>query len=91
MDLLPPDALREVAAVLTFGANKYGDRNWEKGMDWGRLIGAAYRHLAAFQEGENLDDETQLSHMAHLACCSMFLLSYQLRNIGKDDRQILGQ
>lgn len=89
MDLLPPDALREIAQVLTKGAKKYGDRNWEKGMDWGRLIGAAYRHLSAFQSGEDFDDETGLPHLAHLACCTMFLLSYQMRGAGRDDRHRL--
>lgn len=86
MDLLPMDAIREVAAVMTFGAKKYGDRNWEKGMDWGRLIGAAHRHLSEFQLGVDIDHETDLLHTAHAATCLLFLLSYQLRATGNDDR-----
>ena len=86
MDLLPPTALREIASVLTVGAERYGAYNWAQGMDWSRLIGAAYRHLAAFQAGENNDPDSQFSHAAHLACCAIFLLTYQQTGIGKDDR-----
>lgn len=32
MDLLPPEFLFATADILAFGAGKYGDRNWEKGM-----------------------------------------------------------
>ncbi|MFC0246057.1 dATP/dGTP diphosphohydrolase domain-containing protein [Falsochrobactrum ovis] len=32
MDLLPPKFLFATADILGFGAGKYGDRNWEKGM-----------------------------------------------------------
>lgn len=86
LDLLPFDALTEVAKVLTHGANKYGDRNWEKGMKWGRLLGAALRHLFAWARREDLDPETGLSHLAHAACSVLFLLTYTLRGIDGDDR-----
>ena len=36
-DLIPPEALIELAKVLTYGASKYNDRNWEFGMAYGRL------------------------------------------------------
>lgn len=86
MDLMPPDALLEVGRVLTFGANKYSERNWERGMKYGRVIGAAQRHLLAVQMGEDHDPETGLLHAAHLACCALFLVAFQLREIGFDDR-----
>ena len=38
LDLVPTTAIEDIANVLTFGANKYGDRNWEKGMKWSRVI-----------------------------------------------------
>lgn len=85
-DLLPFEALDQVVLVMTFGAEKYNDRNWEKGMKWGRLIGAAFRHLVAFVRGQNLDPETGLPHLAHAACCVLFLLTYQLRGTPGDDR-----
>jgi hypothetical protein len=84
-ELLPPDAIAAVAAVMTYGATKYGDRNWEKGMAWSRLRGAAARHLAAFDIGEDNDPETGLPHLAHATCCLMFILAFQLRGLGEDD------
>lgn len=90
LELLPTEALEEVAKVLTFGAKKYGDWNWAQGMSWSRLMGAAMRHLFAFARRESNDPETNLSHMAHLACCAIFLLTYQLKELGTDDRPKLG-
>jgi hypothetical protein len=85
-DLLPPDVLLAIAAVLTVGAAKYGDRNWERGMAWSRCYGAALRHLFAWWQGEVADPETGLSHLAHTACCILFLLAYESRQVGTDDR-----
>lgn len=85
-DLVPWDAMDEVVEILTYGAAKYADRNWEKGMGWGRLIGAAFRHVTKFAMGEDNDPETNKSHLAHAMCCLLFLLAYVLRKIGTDDR-----
>jgi hypothetical protein len=85
-DLLPPELLAAVADVLTFGANKYGERNWELGMAWGRPFAAMMRHMWAWWRGEGRDPETGLSHLAHAACCVAFLLAYERRQIGTDDR-----
>ncbi len=86
LELLPSRALREVARVLTFGAKKYGDWNWAKGMKWSRLYGATQRHLTAWVDGEDNDPETGISHLAHAACSMLFLLVYQARGLGTDDR-----
>lgn len=86
MDLIPPELMTEVAKILTFGAEKYADRNWEKGMDWGRVYGALQRHLWKWWNREDKDEETNESHLAHAACCIAFLIAYEQRNIGKDTR-----
>jgi hypothetical protein len=86
MELLPPELLEATAIVLTFGAKKYEDRNWEKGMKWGRVFGALMRHLWAWWRGEGTDPETGYSHLWHAACCIAFLISYEARQIGEDDR-----
>lgn len=86
MDLIPPELLMEVSKILTFGADKYAERNWEKGMDWGRVYGALQRHLWAWWSGDSKDAETGESHLAHAACCIAFLLTYEQRGIGKDTR-----
>lgn len=87
MELLPMAALQEVSKVLTFGASKYADNNWRGGINYSRIYGALLRHLTAFVEGEEKDPETGLSHIAHLACNSLFLLTFILEGRKElDDR-----
>ena len=87
-DLLPFDALDDVAAVLRYGAIKYTSRNWEKGMAWGRLLAATFRHLAHWARGQDHDEESGLHHLAHAACCVLMLLALVKRNVGTDDRLV---
>lgn len=88
-DLFPVEALEEITKVLNFGANKYADRSWEKGMKWGRLYAAMLRHMTAWWMGEDLDNETGISHLAHAGCCVIFLLTYVKRGMKSfDDRSI---
>ena len=88
LDLLPFDALFAVGEVLTFGAKKYQPGNWARGSDWSRYQAAMLRHYVAFAAGEDWDAESGLPHLAHLACDALFLLAYQLRAIGTDDRKV---
>jgi hypothetical protein len=65
LDLIPPEALRAMGDVLTHGADKYGDHNWERGISADRLYAALLRHLLAWREGETTDSESGLPHLAH--------------------------
>lgn len=85
-DLIPPEALESLAKILTFGAEKYGAHNWEYGMDWHRPYAAAQRHMWAWWNGEDNDPETGESHLDHALCCVAFLLTYEKRGVGTDDR-----
>lgn len=84
--LLAPEFLDATAQVLDFGQRKYSARNWEKGMDWSRPFSAMMRHMWAWWRGEHTDPETGMSHLWHASCCVMFLLAYEARNAGNDDR-----
>ncbi len=86
VELIPPLALMEIGRVLEFGAKKYGANNWRNGMDWSRFHGAALRHLLAWFGGESKDAESDLSHLAHAACCLLFLMECEAKQIGCDDR-----
>ena len=86
MDLVPPEFLFATADILAFGAGKYAPRNWEKGMAWGRPFGALMRHMWAWWRGDACDPETGKSHLWHAACCLAFLIAYEARGIGDDDR-----
>lgn len=84
-DLIPPSLLESLAAVLTFGAKKYADRNWEKGMAWGRVFGALMRHMWAWWRGEAADPDTGLSHLAHAAFCIAALIEYETTSMMEHD------
>lgn len=86
VDLIPVAPLLDMALVLDFGAKKYAERNWERGFDWSRVYSAALRHLMAFWNGEDLDEETGLPHVAHALCCVAFLAEYGHTGAGRDDR-----
>jgi hypothetical protein len=85
-DLMPPELLNAVSTILTYGAEKYNARNWEKGMAWGRVFGAIMRHLWSWWGRQDKDDETGYSHLWHAACGLAFLIAYEQRRIGDDDR-----
>ena len=87
LELLPPEALEGTARVLTFGAKRYGERNWEKGIKYGRIYGALTRHMLAWWKGEDLDPETGESHLHHAGCCIAFLQTYHERGIKRLDNR----
>ena len=78
-DLLPPEAIASLVDIRTYGAKKYGDRNWERGINYSRLVAALLRHLSAWLLGERLDQESHLPHLAHAFCTLAFLLTLEKR------------
>lgn len=87
-DLVPFDALEEVAKIYGWGATKYSDRNWEKGYKWGLSYAAMMRHMAAFWRREDFDTESGLRHMAHAVWHGLALLAFTMRGIGTDSRGV---
>jgi hypothetical protein len=84
--LLPPLALEETAKVLTFGAQKYEPDNWKFVPDSKRrYFDALQRHLWQWKQGEQNDQETGLSHLAHAMCCLMFLYEHDVK-YSKDEK-----
>lgn len=84
--LAPWDAFGAIVKVLAFGADKYAPRNWESGMAWSRPFSALQRHMTAWWEGEGEDPETGYSHLWHAGCCIVFLIAFEMRRVGTDDR-----
>lgn len=75
-DLVPPQAIEAVVAVITYGASKYDDDNWRKVPNGRRRYFAALmRHAWSYARGEKCDDESGLPHLAHVGACVLFLLS----------------
>lgn len=75
-DLLPTFAQEQYARVMTYGAEKYSDRNWEKGMSWSSVAASLERHLQAFKRGEDFDPESGCLHVAHIICNAAYLAEY---------------
>lgn len=72
--LLPFEALEGCIRVLMYGAmTKYAPDNWKKVEPQGVYIDATMRHLIAYLEGEEFDEETEESHLAHILCDILFL------------------
>jgi hypothetical protein len=86
MSLLDSSWLLGVARVMTFGAKKYAEHNWKKGISVSRLLDAAARHQAAFNDGENLDPESGESHLYHASCCLQFASWMIINRPDLDDR-----
>lgn len=76
--LVPWKAMHPVVRVLMAGSRKYSDDNWLVVPDAPRrYLDAALRHLTAYAGGEAEDPETGESHLAHCACCLLFLLHFE--------------
>jgi hypothetical protein len=86
MDLLSPVWLEGVGQVLSFGAKKYGDHNWRRGLTLCRLLAAALRHTFKFLAGENLDPESGLPHLHHASACLMMASEMWATRPDMDDR-----
>jgi hypothetical protein len=84
--ILAMEGIDDVAEVGMYGAKKYSQWNYKAGMPWMKLLGSCSRHLIAFIRGENLDPESQLPHLAHLAYNALMLLDYTRNHNDKDDR-----
>ena len=82
-DLFPVEALEEITKVLTYGAGKYAPDNWRKVEPCNdRYFAAAMRHMIAHRKGEQMD-ESGYHHLAHAACCIIFMLTKELEKCGK--------
>lgn len=63
IDLVSIPALMGQALVLTHGALKYGEHNWEKGMNWSRIFGGVLRHLFSWWLGVSTDNDSGLDQI----------------------------
>ena len=89
ISLIPTDAIWGTAAALSYGAKKYDRHNFRKGISYSRLVAACMRHLTAWNEGEEIDLESSLSHIDH-AMASLAMLKYMMCNVQEmDDRFII--
>ena len=86
IDLLPSQVLLTIAEAFGYGAEKYHPHNWRLGISWSQTYGSLMRHLLAWNDGEEIDEESGLHHLALAGGQLMFLLEYYLTETGQDDR-----
>ena len=87
LGLVPLAALEAAAAAHQLGADKYGPWNWrENSVAASVYINAAMRHLKAWQETQDNDDESGASHLGHVMACCGILLDAQAHECLIDDR-----
>lgn len=68
----------DCAKVFEYGAQKYAEYNWVKGMKWSVPIGCIGRHaLKVLTKGETNDDESGLLHVGHIMCNLVMLKAFQ--------------
>lgn len=67
-DLLPACAVLRLARHFEAGCNKYGDRNWEKGIPIHSFVDSAIRHLMKYLDGQ--EDEDHLIAAAWNCMCA---------------------
>lgn len=76
--LLPWREVGQVVDVLTWATvrpiNPYPDDNWKDVKPRSRYWSAMFRHLTKRLLGQRNDPEDNLPHLAHAACCLLFLM-----------------
>ena len=90
LTLVPRKMLWMIAKVREYGLKKYpetGEHGW-KNLDIKRIENATFRHFLRYlDDPDGVDDESGLSHLAHLATNVAFLC--EMRNLddnGRDDK-----
>jgi hypothetical protein len=79
--------MEAAAGAHQLGADKYGPWNWrDNSVAASVYINAILRHVKAWQESEDIDPESGVSHLGHvMACCGILLDAQAVGNL-IDDR-----
>lgn len=85
-DLVPMGPLTDLAEHFGRGAQKYAERNWERGYKWSLSFAAMMRHATQFWNGEDIDPETGTPHIIAVAWHAMVLREFMDTNRERDDR-----
>jgi hypothetical protein len=84
---LDPRFILDLADLITKSAKKYGKFNYALGQEFHTPYDSLLRHAMKFWSGEDLDDESKLHHVLHMAANCMILYSSILSgNVQLDTR-----
>lgn len=89
--LVPPSALIFLSKAMECGAARYGPYNWRlKKVESMSYLNAGLRHKLEFLDGEDIDPESHVHHLAHDMACSAILIDAICTGNLKDNRPTPG-
>ncbi len=92
LSLIPPSAQIVESLALAYGAAEYGRLNWRKErIRITRYIAAMLRHIAAFNDGEDFDPKSGVSHLGHIRATAGIMIDALSLNCAIDDRGTEGR
>jgi len=92
LHLFPMSATIYGTLALLDGALKYGRANWRAaGVRASIYYDACLRHMTKWFEGQTIDPDSELPHLAHALACIVILIDATVSNKLKDDRMYNGK
>jgi Domain of unknown function (DUF5664) len=90
--VIPTAALLHLGEVMKLGAIKYGPFNWRQTpVPAETYVDAIGRHLLSWQDGESVDPESGMSHLAHIMASCAILIDAEENGMLDDDRPKAGR
>jgi len=86
--LLTRPMLESMIAAFMFGQGRYGRGNFKGGFTNTRLLAAAMRHIMAFNDGEDLDPDSNVSHLGHAMAALAMCLDNRAEGTSVEGRYI---
>jgi hypothetical protein len=87
LSTVPMGVIVEIGTGMLEGAAKYGRHNYRcAGIRESVYFDATMRHLIAYWEGEDIDPDSGLSHLAKALCSLVVWRDAQMQGMAKDDR-----
>lgn len=84
---LPPQVLMEISLGLLEGGLKYGSFNYRvAGVRASVYYDATMRHLMSWWEGQDIDEDSKLSHVTKAISSLMVLRDAMINDMWNDDR-----
>lgn len=84
--LLTPAMLEPMIRAMMYGQEKYSRINFRAGFENIRLTSAALRHIFAYLDREDLDPESNVSHLGHAMAALAMLLDNIHEGVSTDVR-----
>lgn len=86
LSLIPKEALWSMGRALSHGEIKYGTHNWREGIKISYLLDAALRHIIQFNDGEDIDKDSNNHHLGNAMADLAMALELLHTNPELDDR-----